>query len=155
MSLDRSAHGPPQPDDEPVVQTAAGGRPRILVVDDIDTNRKVLTAMCSLFDCDTEVAGDGVEAIEAFSNASFDLVLMDIRMPGMNGMDATRAIRQLSRTGGGVPIFAVTASTAPAEVDAYFAAGMDGFVGKPVEAVVLLEAIVSALRLPQTRHLGS
>ncbi len=137
------------PDAEPVVRTLSGGRPHILVVDDNDTNRKVLAAMCSLFDCDTELARSGVEAVEAFSNAPFDLVLMDIHMPEMNGMDATRAIRRLNAAGEHVPILAVTASTEPEEVRGYLAAGMDAVIAKPMEAARLLEAIATALRTPR------
>jgi CheY-like chemotaxis protein len=141
-----SSHLPPgvASSAEPLVQTAEGGRPRVLVVDDNDTNRKVLAVLCELFDCDCQTAKDGVEAVETFNATPFDLVLMDIHMPRMNGMDATRAIRR-TEEGETVPILAVTASVEPDDVRDYLAAGIDSVIAKPVEAARLLEAIASAL----------
>ncbi len=151
-SQDPNSPKPPQPatgDEtpaEPFVSGAGGAKAHVLIVDDSEMNRHVLAAMCELFDCSFEVARDGLEAIEIFATAPFDLVLMDIQMPRMDGIEATHTIRQASENGRSVPILAVTANVEPSDVRAYLAMGMDGVVAKPIEAGRLLEAILSALK---------
>lgn len=71
----------------------------------------------------------------------FDLVLMDIKMPVMDGVEATRAIRALSGPAAGVPILALTANADPRDAADYMAAGMDGVARKPIQPDVLLDAI--------------
>ncbi len=132
-------------EDEPLVAGPSGARARVLIADDNDTNRRVLAAMCELFGCASQVAKDGVEAVEAFADGEFDLVLMDVQMPRMDGVEATRAIRQGSAAGRRAPILAVTANTDSADVRRYLAAGMAGVVAKPIEAGRLLEAMTAAL----------
>ncbi|CAN5625151.1 hypothetical protein BH10PSE5_BH10PSE5_14390 [soil metagenome] len=128
--------------------TATTSRPvveggRILVVDDNPTNRLVLQTMLADFGLDTGTAHDGIEAVSAWESGDWDAILMDIRMPRMDGLDATRAIRagescaHRART----PIIAVTASVLSHETEAYRAAGMDDVVAKPVESQTLLDAL--------------
>jgi two-component system, sensor histidine kinase len=132
-------------DAELLIQTPAGGRVQALIVDDNDGARKMLAAMCELFDCATCLAKDGIEAVEAFCSRPFDVILMDIDMPRMDGLAAARAIRAGSWRGRRVPIIAVTASVDPAEIRAYLDAGMNGLMPKPIEASRVLETISAAV----------
>jgi CheY-like chemotaxis protein len=117
----------------------------VLVVDDNATNRMVAQALCEMFDCTCESANDGAEAVEAARGGRFDLILMDIKMPVMDGVAATRAIRALPGRPGGVPIIALTANAEPEEAEAYLAAGMNGVVEKPMKPEQLLAALQHAL----------
>ena len=117
----------------------------ILIVDDNATNRMVAAALCEMFGCTTETAEDGVEAVEAARSTRFDLILMDIRMPRMDGVEATRAVRRLPGALGRTPIVALTANGDPEAARLYIAAGMDGVVEKPIKPERLLETLQSAL----------
>ena len=86
-------------------------------------------------------AVNGAEAVEAVRNGRFDLVLMDIQMPEMNGYDATRAIRALPGDRSGVPIIAMSANVMKAEMDRCAEAGMNAFVPKPYKREELMGAI--------------
>ena len=123
---------------------------RILAAEDNATNRRVLGALMEPLGVELTLAGDGVEAVEAYSAGTFDLVLMDIQMPRMNGVEATRAIREIERQQGGrrTPIVAVTANVMSHQVEEYLAAGMDAVVPKPLQAEALLQAILRAAQPP-------
>ena len=133
--------------DTPVEQQAVSTEraPHVLVVDDNATNRMVAQALCEMFDCTCESANDGAEAVEAVRAGRFDLILMDIKMPVMDGVTATRAIRALSGSAGRVPIIALTANAEPEDAEGYLAAGMNGVVEKPVKPEHLLAALQVAL----------
>jgi CheY-like chemotaxis protein len=122
-----------------------GRSAHILVVDDNATNRMVVEALCEMFDCSTESVVDGLEAVEAARAGRFDVILMDIKMPRMDGVTATREIRKLAGHAGRVPIIALTANADADEVQQYLAAGMRGVVEKPIKPERLLEALDSAL----------
>jgi len=117
----------------------------ILIVDDNATNRMVAETLCEMFDCTSESAEDGVEAVEAAKTGRFDLILMDIKMPRMDGVAATRAIRGLPGAMGRVPIIALTANADPEDAAGYIAAGMNGVVEKPMKPETLLRALQEAL----------
>jgi CheY-like chemotaxis protein len=117
----------------------------VLVVDDNATNRMVVEALCEMFDCSTESVVDGVEAVEAARAGRFDVILMDIKMPRMDGVTAAREIRKLPAPAGLVPIIALTANADPDEVAEYVAAGMRAVVEKPIKPERLMEALESAL----------
>jgi CheY-like chemotaxis protein len=117
----------------------------VLVVDDNATNRMVAEALCEMFDCTSESAEDGVEAVEAAKTGRFDLILMDIKMPRMDGVQATRAIRDLSGPKGKVPIIALTANADPEDARGYLASGMSSVVEKPIKAEALLAAMTACL----------
>jgi CheY-like chemotaxis protein len=117
----------------------------VLVVDDNATNRMVAQALCEMFDCTCESANDGAEALEAARGGRFDLILMDIKMPVMDGVAATRAIRGLPGVPGLVPIIALTANAEPEDAEGYLAAGMNGVVEKPMKPEHLLAALQAAL----------
>jgi CheY-like chemotaxis protein len=117
----------------------------ILVVDDNATNRMVVEALCEMFDCSTESVTDGVEAVEAAKAGRYDVILMDIKMPRMDGVTATREIRKLAGAAGRVPIIALTANADAEEVAQYLAAGMRAVVEKPIKPERLMEALDAAL----------
>lgn len=126
-------------------QHAAERSAHILVVDDNATNRMVAQALCEMFDCTCESVNDGAEALEVARGGRFDLILMDIKMPVMDGVAATRAIRALPGFAGGVPIIALTANVEPEDAAEYLAAGMNGVVEKPMKPEHLLAALRQAL----------
>lgn len=119
------------------------GRPlRVLIADDNPTNRLVAAKMLQEFSAKISMAADGAEAVAAAVDFNFDVVFMDVRMPEMDGLDATRAIRARGNT---VPIIAFTANAFPEDVAACTAAGMDAFVAKPVRKALLVQALVKCL----------
>ena len=117
----------------------------ILIVDDNATNRMVAEALCERFDCTSEQAVDGVEALDAVQARRFDLILMDIKMPRMDGVAATRAIRALPGAVSRTPIIALTANADPDDVRGYLEAGMNDVVEKPIKAERMLVALQAAL----------
>lgn len=119
--------------------------PHILIVDDNATNRVVAQALCEMFGCTSETAEDGVEALEAVQERQFDLVLMDIKMPRMDGVQATQAIRALDGPVGAIPIVALTANADPEDAKKYLATGMAAVVEKPIKPERLRMAMNAAL----------
>jgi two-component system, sensor histidine kinase len=117
----------------------------VLVVDDNAANRFLAGRLLDLFGCTHEMAGNGQEAVEAASTRPFDIILMDIKMPVMDGMAATRAIRALPGAAGMVPVLALTANADPRDEALYRAAGMTGVAQKPIQPDALLDAIRRAL----------
>lgn len=144
---------PPAATPLPLPQPAApwpGGRLRLLGVDDSPANLSVLRALLSNTGFTLETVTDGPAALEALTAAAadgqpFDAVLMDVVMPGMDGLECTRRIRALPGALGQVPVIPVTASSFPEDIAACHAAGMTGHVPKPVERVGLMRGIVLAL----------
>lgn len=149
-----SAIPPARPTAMPLAQPAAapwpGGRLRLLGVDDSPANLSVLRALLSNTGFALETVTDGRAALEALTAAAvagqpFDAVLMDVVMPGMDGLECTRRIRALPGALGQVPVIPVTASNFPEDIAACHAAGMTGHVPKPVERLGLMRGIVLAL----------
>jgi CheY-like chemotaxis protein len=139
----------PRAAEAPEAEVRGPGRSaHVLVVDDNATNRMVAQALCEMFDCTCEAAGDGQEAVEAARAGRFDLILMDIKMPRMDGVTAARAIRTLPGPQGEVPIVALTANADPDDAAEYLAAGMDGVVEKPMKPEHLLAVLQQALDFP-------
>lgn len=123
-----------------------GGRPlRILLAEDSRINQLVAAGMLEKHGHQVVIAADGREAVEAFVNQEFDLVLMDVQMPGMDGLEATRLIRQHeASTGRRIPIVAMTAHAIAGYKEQCLESGMDDYVAKPVKARELLEAVTRA-----------
>ena len=118
---------------------------RVLIADDHHVNRRAFSLMLQGV-CDEVCAvEDGQAALDALADAPFDLVLMDLNMPVMGGMEAVRRLRAGSGPNRRTPVIALTASVTPSEVDACLAAGMDAFVMKPVETRELLAAMDQVL----------
>ena len=119
--------------------------PHILIVDDNATNRVVAQALCEMFGCSSETAEDGLEALDAVVSRSFDLILMDIKMPRMDGVQCTQAIRALSGPESLIPIIALTANADPDDAKGYLAIGMAAVVEKPIKPERLRMAMNAAL----------
>ncbi|THD64390.1 ATP-binding protein [Phenylobacterium sp.] len=131
------------PRPEPANKPQPGGRLRVLAAEDNLINQKVLAGLLESVDADLVMVADGEEAVAAYRQGGFDVVLMDIRMPKMSGIEATRAIRAWEAQHGlpQVPILAVTANMMTHHVAGYLAAGMDGVIAKPIELKKLLAAL--------------
>jgi len=114
---------------------------RVLVVDDNATNRLVASKIVESLGAGAVAVDDGPGAIEAVRCTRFDLILMDVNMPGMDGMEATRRIRGLGGETGVTPVIALTANVMAHQRKAYLAAGMDGMVPKPFSPAALLAEI--------------
>jgi signal transduction histidine kinase/FixJ family two-component response regulator len=119
--------------------------PRILVVEDNPTNQIVVKAALGKLGIKPDTANDGLEGVQAASRTSYDLILMDVQMPNMDGLEATRAIRRLPPPAGTTPIIALTANAFESDVEAGRAAGMIGHVGKPFRPEDLLLAVANVL----------
>ena len=119
-------------------------RVRVLIVDDLPENRLMLGVCCDQFGLLHECVENGREAVEAVQSGRFDVILMDIFMPRMDGIAATRAIRALPAPISAVPIIAVTPAAAPGEVLRYLASGMTDVVPKPIDPSRLAEALSAA-----------
>lgn len=104
----------------------------VLAVDDNPTNLYVATKILEKFGCEAEQASDGLSALQAIKQKNFDLVLMDVQMPGLSGIDTTREIRQLGHSITQPRIAALTANALEEEKKRCFDAGMDDFLTKPV-----------------------
>jgi signal transduction histidine kinase/CheY-like chemotaxis protein len=120
-------------------------QPHVLIVDDNATNRVVAQALCEMFGCTSETAEDGVDALEAVQERPFDLILMDIKMPRMDGVQATMAIRALDGPVRNIPIVALTANADPEDAKKYVAIGMASVVEKPIKPERLRMAMNLAL----------
>ncbi|HEY2658287.1 MAG TPA: ATP-binding protein [Caulobacteraceae bacterium] len=118
---------------------------RLLVVDDNAINRELICTLLAPFGVEIETAQDGVEAVEAALRSPFDLILMDVQMPNMDGLAATRRIREAAPAWAPrVPIVAMTANVLPEQVARCLEAGMDGHIGKPISPAQLLAVLSGA-----------
>ncbi len=117
----------------------------VLVVDDVQINRDIACSFLRAAGHEASCAEDGIGAVAAAAGTDFDIVLMDVRMPRMDGLEATRHIRSLGGKRGQVPIVAVTAQAFTDQVAACHAAGMDGHLAKPFDMGALLTAVARAV----------
>ena len=138
----------------PQAVSAASAAPRhILVVEDVPLNQDLARAVLERGGHRVDVVAGGAEAVAAVQVTPYDIVLMDIQMPGVDGITATRRIRALTHPAARVPIVAMTANVLPHQIAAFTAAGMDGAIGKPFKREVLFALIERhALRGPQAPH---
>ena len=118
----------------------------ILVVDDVKANRDVAYAMLEPCGHRVTLVADGHAALAALQRHSFDVVLMDIHMPGMDGLEATRRIRALAPPTGSIPVIALTASVHAEQVAACQAAGMDAHLDKPLDRQRLLALLAASAK---------
>ncbi|MSP67752.1 MAG: PAS domain-containing sensor histidine kinase [Alphaproteobacteria bacterium] len=117
---------------------------RILAAEDNPINQMLVTTMLVGFGHHVDVAANGLEAVEAMRLAPYDVVLMDVHMPEMDGIAATRAIRRLPGAAGRTPVIAVTANAMVGDRERYLLAGMNDYVSKPIQIRALLTAIAHA-----------
>ncbi len=118
---------------------------KILVVDDNELNRKVVEGFLTKDGHDLSMAANGLEALSLCYNDEFDLILMDIQMSGMSGIEVTQKIRaNLNQKIARTPIIALTGHTSLDDIENYFSVGINGFIGKPIDSNKLNEVIYNA-----------
>lgn len=129
-------------------------RLKVLCAEDNPTNQFVMRTLLSHLDCTFEICGDGAEAVAAWAAADWDVILMDMQMPVMDGISATRVIRERERAGGRprTPIVAVTADALESQVALQRDAGADFHLAKPIAAEALVETLVAAAELGESLH---
>ncbi|WP_407519154.1 ATP-binding protein [Methylobacterium oryzisoli] len=136
------------------VACRAASPARLLLVEDLEINRDLARAVLEAAGHHVDLATDGVEAVRAVQDRAYDLVLMDVQMPGMDGLTATRHIRALPGPAGRVPIIAMTANILPKQIEALREAGMDGHVGKPFKRADLAGLIARHRARPADEPAG-
>ncbi|HEX6859298.1 MAG TPA: ATP-binding protein, partial [Caulobacteraceae bacterium] len=128
-------------------QAPAAVEARVLVVDDHAVNRQAIAMVLEPLGITPELAASAEEGLERCANEPFDVILMDVYMPGLDGREATKRLRAAPGLNRETPVIAITASATPTDWDACLAAGMNGYVAKPIEPAQLyaaLEEVVSA-----------
>ena len=120
-----------------------GGSPRLLLVEDNAINQKVALGLLRKLGLEADVVRDGAAALEALASTDYDLVLMDVEMPGMNGCDATRALRAppSSVRNRVLPVIAMTANATRGDRDLFLAAGMSDYLAKPIDFAELRDVL--------------
>ncbi|CAN5902941.1 hypothetical protein BH11PSE1_BH11PSE1_11740 [soil metagenome] len=162
LAAPRAELARPEPVAAVDAQAAFAGEARILVVDDVAMNRELVRTMLAPFAYDITEAANGADAVRAALSAPFDLILMDLQMPGMDGLAATRAIRATSDLNQQTPIVALSANVLPIHIAECRDAGMDDHIAKPISPAELLTKIAhwtlpEEVDIPQSvaRQLGN
>ena len=127
--------------------TSTQGSLRILLAEDNKINQQFASLVLNKAGHQVEIAANGREAVDAVCRSDFDVVLMDIQMPELDGVQATREIRALSEPKRRVPIIAVTAHAMVGAREQYLAAGMNGYISKPFQPALLLSTMVEVLAM--------
>jgi len=118
---------------------------RILVVEDNPTNQIIAVRILEGLGASVDTADDGLDGVRAILERPYELVLMDVQMPRMSGVEATRRVRALSSPAAGVPIIALTANALTHQREEYLAAGMNGVVAKPMSPAALVSEVLRVL----------
>jgi len=121
---------------------------RILIAEDNYINQTVISGMLAPLDCQFDIVPNGLEAVAAVTRSTYDVVLMDIQMPEMDGVAATKQIRSLGGAFGQMPIIALTADAMQGDREKYLDAGMTDYVAKPIDQRELLSAISHCAGIP-------
>jgi signal transduction histidine kinase/CheY-like chemotaxis protein len=138
-----------EPDASEGMMAAPAVPMHVLIAEDNAVNQKVATRMLEKHGCNVTVVSNGLEVLQACEQRRYDVILMDVQMPEMDGLEATRRIREREQTcGGHVPIIALTAHAMFADRERCLGAGMDGVVTKPFHSRELFEVVVSARSRP-------
>ncbi|EME71242.1 sensor protein gacS [Paramagnetospirillum caucaseum] len=148
---DRPAHSAGHEQEETGAPESAGRRLRILVAEDNPVNQQVALGLLRKLGHSVDVVGDGAEALEAVRLLPYDLVLMDVQMPGMDGLEATRAIRALATPAARIPIVAMTANAMRGDDQICFDSGMNGYISKPIDRRKLAEALAPYCGAPEAK----
>ena len=128
--------------------TAAGTVPHVILVEDSVTNQMIAQTFLTRFGCHVDVVDDGLEAVNAVKDRRYDVVLMDVAMPRMDGVEATRQIRAMPGEPAALPIVGQTAYALEEETVTFLASGMDAVVNKPLKRELLHGALSRALACP-------
>ncbi len=143
IPLVRVAAAQPRPATPRARETAAPMVLKVLAAEDNTVNQLVLKTLLHQIGADLTVVDDGEQAVEAWEREAWDVILMDVQMPKLDGPGAVRLIRQREAATGRArtPIIALTANVMTHQVSEYLAAGMDGCIGKPIQVSALLETL--------------
>lgn len=146
LDLPRAAATPAPLEEAEVEVDAPVGGLRVLLAEDHPTNRRVVELILGSAGVDLTCVENGAEAVEAFGGGAFDMVLMDVQMPVMDGLTAVRQIRARETAAGAqhTPIFVLTANAMPEHVSASRAAGADGHISKPINPDELLRVVATS-----------
>ena len=142
----------------PMLGILADREARVLVAEDNAVNQEVALSILDKLGAHAVAVANGFEAVEAFSSGSYDLILMDMRMPRVDGLEATRRIRSLeatSETQRRIPIIAVTAQAVDLDREEFRAAGLDDYLPKPVTPQALLKVLLRWLPRPNATNAGA
>jgi CheY-like chemotaxis protein len=140
-----------EPKEMDYIATAAPGSTKVLLVEDNLVNQKLALRLLERLDIRADVANNGVECLKALEKTPYDLIFMDVQMPEMDGIEATRRIRSANAGNGQPYIIAMTANAMQGDRDEYMAAGMNDYVSKPIRPEVLAEAVNRSLGVISTR----
>jgi hypothetical protein len=124
---------------------AKTGTLSILVAEDNQVNQMLMESLLGKLGHRYDLVEDGAEAVTAVEKGSYDLVLMDVQMPSVDGVEATQRIRALAGAAAETPIIALTANTMAGDRERYLAAGMNAYVSKPIDIDELAAAIESVI----------
>jgi CheY-like chemotaxis protein len=147
VRLPLAEESPAEPGALPV-RTAAAPALRILLAEDNPANQKLAAYILHERGHTVDIAGDGLQAVGMIPQNHYDVILMDVQMPGMDGLEATAAIRKRENGDRRVPIIAMTAHAMKGDRERCLAVGMDGYLAKPInghEMIALVEALAAGL----------
>ena len=136
-------------DPSPTKADATQGRGKVLIAEDNLINQRVVAIMLSKLGYSTDVAAEGTVVLEMVQKQHYDLILMDCQMPGLDGFEATKAIRALASDVSQIPIIAVTANALPGQREKCLATGMNDFISKPIQTELLASTLQKYLLSPQ------
>ncbi len=134
--------------DVQTIDSSSDAKARILLVEDNAVNQQLVLAALAASPITVDVAHDGIEAVAAVKAFPYDLVLMDVQMPNMNGIEATQKIRSLSAPTKDITILAMTADAMSGDRERFLNAGMNDYIAKPLDLNVMLEKVHRYLGLP-------
>lgn len=114
---------------------------KVLLVEDYFINQEVTKDILELMDCEVDIAEDGGQGLDMVQSNAYDLIIMDLQIPVMDGLELTRQIRKMSEKGKNIPIVALTASALDGDREKCKAAGMNDYISKPTEAQQIEEIL--------------
>ena len=126
---------------------------RVLLVEDNAINQRVARRFLERLGCEVQVVGDGAQAVDAYGSAAYGFILMDMQMPVMDGLEATRRIRELEQPGQHTPIVALTANAMMGTLERCLEAGMDDYLTKPLDISRLQDVLTAFLKSGAHAHM--